>query len=195
VIPRLIVVTPGAPFDMAALRAAADALPPGMLAVQLREKEDRGRRVNIARILRELLKTQLLVVNSDVELAREVGADGVHLPRGGVAEARDVLPSAWITVAAHDDEDVRRAVAEGADAVLVSPIFSSPGKGPPRGLEAIRAARAIAKRRGVYALGGVDCSNAASCYEAGATGVAVIRAVFDASDPAAAAHALVAPPR
>jgi len=147
-----------------------------------------------ARILRALLKKQLLVINSDVDLAREIGADGVHLPKGGVAAARAVLPRAWISLAAHDDDDVRRAVSEGADAALVSPIFATPGKGPPRGLEAIRAARAIAPQLAIYALGGVDESNAAACRAAGATGVAVIRALFDAPDPAAAARALVKEP-
>jgi thiamine-phosphate pyrophosphorylase len=99
--------------------------------------------------------------------------------------------AAWITVAALTDLDVRHAAEDGADGALVSPIFATPGKGAPRGLDAIRRARAIAPRLGIHALGGIDPSNVASCLEAGATGVAAIRAIFGVLDPAAAARALV----
>jgi thiamine-phosphate pyrophosphorylase len=188
VTPRLVVVTPSGPFDVGIVRAAAEALPKGTLAVQLREKEDRDRRVHLAPILRDALRGQLLVINGDLELARDVGADGLHVP--SAARAREILPEAWISVPAHDDEDVRRAANEGANAALVSPIFATPGKGPPRGLEAIRAARRLAPGLAIYALGGVSLANAEACCSAGATGVAVIRAFFGAADPVAAARAL-----
>ncbi|HEY8075187.1 MAG TPA: thiamine phosphate synthase, partial [Labilithrix sp.] len=80
-------------------------------------------------------------------------------------------------------EDVIAAAREGASAVYVSPIFATPGKGAPRGLDAIRRARELAGDMLVYALGGVDASNAAACITAGADGVALIRAFFDADSP------------
>ena len=109
-----------------------------------------------------------------------------------VADARRVAAAAWVSVAAHDDADVERARELGADAALVSPIFTTPGKGEARGEVALRHARAIAGgAMAVYALGGVDQSRAGLCRDAGADGVAVIRSLLASADPAAEARAIV----
>ncbi len=197
--PRLILITDPCVSDaalLAAIRAVCASLPSRALAVQLRDKtDDATRRSHLARHLRGITRAhaQLFVVNSDLELAREVEADGAHLPVKGpsVEEARAALGrNAWISVPAHTDDDVRGAVEDGADAVLVSPIFAAPGKGQPRGVDAIRAARAFAPSLRIYALGGVDASNAASCQKAGATGAAAIRAILASADPAVAARSM-----
>ncbi|HQY64410.1 MAG: thiamine phosphate synthase [Myxococcales bacterium] len=131
------------------------------------------------------------VVNGDVGLARELAADGVHAPSGMPAGGlRAALGGLWLSRAAHAAEDVRAAAANSLDAVLVSPIYPVPGKGPARGLEALREARAIASesdaggalggRLRVLALGGVTPERAAACVRAGADGVAVMRAAFAA---------------
>jgi thiamine-phosphate pyrophosphorylase len=138
-----------------------------------------------------------LIVHSDASLALAVKADGVHLGgdvpvAGGLAEARRALPSAWLSVAAHTDADVERAVSGGADAVLVSPIYETPGKGPARGVAALASARALAPRLAIYALGGVVASRVGDCKQAGATGVAVIRALLAAKDPVAVARKIYA---
>jgi len=141
-----------------------------------------------------------LVINGDPRLARDVGADGVHLGRGagGVAEARALCGArAWVSVAAHSDEAVRAAAAGGADAVLVSPVFSTrppswrlPSK-PARGVDALRAAHAIcAGRVAVYALGGVTAERAGCCLDAGADGIAVVRALLASAEPGRVARAL-----
>jgi thiamine-phosphate pyrophosphorylase len=200
VTPRLVVITdpafePGA--VVSAVQGALTTLPCESLAVQWRDKRQ-APDLALARALREATRGRaLFVVNGDIELARSLGACGVHLGgHGGSASqvwrAREALgPSSFVSVAAHDDDGVRRAVADGADAALVSPIFATPGKGIPRGIAAVRAARRLAPGLSIYALGGVDGTNVASCLEAGATGVAVIRAVLAASNPASAAGALV----
>ena len=116
----------------------------------------------------------------------------MHLPNEGaplaarVASVRARLgEDALVTTSAHDDEDVRHAVLAGATSVLVSPIFETPGKGGPRGVEALAAARAVvdaarhAPRVWIYALGGVTPASAASCAAAGADGVAAIRALYE----------------
>jgi len=119
---------------------------------------------------------------------------GIHL--GGSARAKlrerraDLGDEAWISVPAHGDDDVTRAREEGASAVYVSPIYETPGKGPPRGLDAIRRARELAGPMRVYALGGIDVVNAAACIAAGADGVAVIRAVVASPDPVRALREL-----
>jgi thiamine-phosphate pyrophosphorylase len=136
-------------------------------------------------------------VHSDASLALAVNADGLHLGSDfggegarGLVEARRALPNVWISVAAHTDEDVERAAAGRADAVLVSPIYDSPGKGPPRGAAAIVSARALGPGLAIYALGGVEARRARACRDAGATGVAVIRALLAATDPVAVALAI-----
>jgi thiamine-phosphate pyrophosphorylase len=193
VTPRVVFITDPR-FDLArtarAIRAAAEAVGSQGLVVQLRDKAaDAASLVAAARALREVTRDvgALLVVNGPPSIAREVDADGVHVPSvGGVTDARELLgDAAFVTTSAHHDDDVRAASAAGATGVLVSPIFATPGKGAPRGLPAITAARAIvdAARRTppmlVYALGGVTRANAALCRGAGADGVAAIRALYD----------------
>ena len=194
--PRLVVITDPAyapEVIVRQLRTALEAVPPGTVAVQVRDRAARPEA--LARALRELTRAHgaMLLVNRDVALAAEVGADGVHFGSDPVdPSARATLgKGAWVTVAAHTEDDVRAAVEAGADAVLVSPIFASPGKGTPRGVAALAEARRIAPNLALFALGGVDGSNAGACLAAGASGVAVIRALLDAHDAAAVARALV----
>jgi len=201
--PRVLLVTDSRYADAQTLRVVrevGDALPRGAFGVQLR---DNARSRDLVRGLAERLRVvtrvsgALFVVNGDVALAVDVGADGVHLGGGApaFAVARDAFPNGWVSVAAHSDADVVRALDDRADAVLVSPIFETPGKGPPRGLHALERAAALADphRLAVYALGGVDASRASACLAAGAHGVAVIRALLDATDPGAAARAILDP--
>ena len=201
--PRIILVTdPRYGLDLTArvVRWAAAALGPQRLLVQLRDKQGgEAARTVAARALRDVTREvrALLVINGDTALAHAVGADGVHLPStkhgddeplaSRVAEARARLgDGAFVTAAAHDDADVDAADRAGATAAMVSPIFATPGKGQARGVAAITSARAVvdASRRApsllLYALGGVTTGAAAACYEAGADGVAVIRALYDA---------------
>jgi thiamine-phosphate pyrophosphorylase len=208
--PALVLVTdPAFPDDriVAVVLAVGAGLPAGSFAVQLRDKaRDRASVASLAARLRErtLALGVALIINGDAALAHEVGADGVHLGRdaGTVEAARRIAgEAAWISVAAHDDADVERARDALADAVLVSPIFATPGKGPPRGTAALGRAKALAAggsgqaRLGVYALGGVDGGRAELCRAAGADGVAVVRALLAAPDPLEVARALVGPAR
>jgi thiamine-phosphate pyrophosphorylase len=185
------------------IEAAGGALAPGALAIQVRDKS--AAPVDLARTVERLRRVTvrtgaLLVVNAATSEALRVavdgGADGAHVPcrPERISDARTLLgPSAWISTPAHADEDASIAESAGATGVLVSPIFESPGKGPARGVEALVAARAYAAELVLVALGGVDASRAATCAAAGADGVAVIRALLDARDPAATARALAAP--
>lgn len=204
--PRIILVTDPAYGDDGIVRCVETvgrALPAGSLCVQLRDKQRAivSLRVFASRV--RLVTRSVgasLVINGDAALARDVGADGVHLGRDGgtVAQARSICGArAWISVSAHSDGAVRRAVRDGADAVLVSPVFPSR---PPsvlaaekegRGLDALRSARAIGDGRiALYALGGVDADNTRACAEAGADGVAVVRALLASPEVARVAKAM-----
>jgi thiamine-phosphate diphosphorylase len=204
--PRIILVTDPAFGDDAIVKCAeavACELPPGWLAVQLRDKRRPLVSLRVfasrLRLVTRAVKASL-VINGDPHLARDVDADGVHLGAGAgtVAEARAVCGRRiWVSVATHSNGAVQRGADDGADAVLVSPVFPSrppsvlEGAKEGRGTDALRAARIlVGDRCAVYALGGVTTDNASACVAAGADGVALIRGLLAARNPARAACAL-----
>jgi thiamine-phosphate pyrophosphorylase len=183
--PRLLIITALDVVPEAALmdriRAAA-ALPPDIrsrVAVQLRDPELTGRALfEFGARLRAATRAAeiALVVNDRLDLARSLAAEGVHLGRRSVsvADARSFLgQDIWVSVSCHAPSEVPRAAQAGADAALLSPIFASPGKGPPLGVEALRDASGSLP---IIALGGVDAGALPACFQAGAAGVAAIRA-------------------
>ncbi len=124
-----------------------------------------------------------LIVNDRLDIARLLCADGIHLGQRSVSieTARAFLgQNAWISRSAHSLHELIVAAREGANAALLSPIFVSPGKGVPIGLDALKEGRQMLNRHGfamkLYALGGVSMKNAEECFGAGADGVASIRA-------------------
>jgi thiamine-phosphate pyrophosphorylase len=196
--PRILLITDAAFADDAVLRAietVGEVAPPGTFAVQLRDRAKTGEeRAAWARLLRERTRARhaALVVNGDLGLARAVGADGVHFGAHATQESIAAAAGFWRSVAAHTDDDVAAARQARVDAVLVSPVFESPGKGPPRGVAALERAVTIADGQlAVIALGGVGASEARACFDAGAHGVAAIRALLCAVDPASAARAML----
>jgi thiamine-phosphate pyrophosphorylase len=206
--PKIILVTDSTYADdriVEVVEACARALPKGTFAVQLRDrkKEEPALRA-FAERLRATTKElgAMFLVNGHTQIAKDVGADGIHL--GGTAvkvpQARELFGAAgeslFVTIAAHSDQAVKLGAKDGANGALVSAIFASPGKAAGRGVDALRTARVSARaseeneRFTIYALGGVERSNAAECALAGADGVAVIRALLLASDPGAEALAI-----
>lgn len=116
-----------------------------------------------------------ILVNDRVDVALAAGAHGAHLRSHaitGVEWRRLVPPGFILTLACHSLQEVRQV--EGVDFVLFSPVFFSPGKGQPAGLDVLREA-AAATRVPVLALGGVTAENAPACINAGAAGIAAIR--------------------
>jgi len=156
------------------------------LSVQLRDPQLSGRELyRLGRALREVTASMgaSLIVNDRADLVMILGADGLHLGRRSmsIADARALLgPGAWISMSAHSVEDALAAARAGANAVLLSPIFASPGKGEPLGVGALARARAGLRAEGLvlclYALGGVTAGDVEACLVAGADGVAAIRA-------------------
>ena len=177
---------------------ASRAIPAGNFAVLLRDhtRDDLGV-VDVAQQLVNITRDHghfFLVKQNHLRVAYEVGADGVHVndPRPNGKDFR-ASEKGVVSASAHSDNDVQHALSHDIDWVLVSPIFPTPNKGEPRGISAIANAAEIKGKHAsprIIALGGVDASNAKSCMDAGADGVAVIRAILDAVDPFAAARAL-----
>ena len=156
------------------------ALANGVTMVQVREKDLEAR--DLLDLTRRCLAFEnpygtRILVNEHAEVALAAGAHGVHLPAGSIApsDLRGVAPAGFVIGAStHSLEELRAAEADGADFAVFGPVFASPGKGAPLGLDALRAA-ANAVRLPVWALGGVDASNAEDCIAAGAAGIAAIR--------------------
>ncbi|MBY0447891.1 MAG: thiamine phosphate synthase [Hyphomonadaceae bacterium] len=97
----------------------------------------------------------VLLLGADAELARRIGADGVHVPERLWRKGRP--PGLrLITCAAHGPAALRSAALRKADAALLSPVFPSRSPSAQRAL-GLRAARALAAGSAgrVYALGGV----------------------------------------
>lgn len=133
-----------------------------------------------------------LIVNDDVELALEVDAAGAHLGRddGALPAARARLGTRLLGASCYDSlERARSAAAQGADYVAFGSVFASPTK--PAAVRAPLALFAATRALGVprVAIGGITLENAPALIAAGADCVAVISAVFDAPDAAAAARA------
>jgi len=134
-------------------------------------------------------------VNDDVELARLVGADGVHLGEDDAptSHARGVLgPDALVGRSAGGVEAALEAVRGGADYLGVGAVFATPTKpdGEVAGLALIRALARENLPTPWFAIGGVTLETAPSVAAAGAPGFAVVRAVLDAEDPESAAREL-----
>ena len=134
------------------------------------------------------------IVNDDARLAREVGADGVHLGEhdGAIADARALLgEDAIIGASCYDDiARARTLAAQGADYLAFGAFFPSPTKPHARRAtpDLLRDSAALGLPR--VAIGGIGPDNARALVAAGADLLAVIGGVFDAPDPVAAARAI-----
>jgi thiamine-phosphate pyrophosphorylase len=175
------------------LSRVAPAISSGALcALQYRSKSaDAARRRTEAQSLAQLCRRHgvPLIINDDLELALEVGAEGLHLgiEDGDLAAARARLPGRILGASCYDRlELARRAVAAGADYVAFGSVFASPTKPG-----AVRAPLALfGHDLGVpkVAIGGITAQNAPQLVAAGADAVAVLSDLFDAPDVAARAR-------
>lgn len=181
------------------LAATAAALAAGVRWLQYRNKRaDAATRRMQARALRALTRAHgaKLVVNDDADLALEVHADGVHVGR----DDPDPLPrlaragaAMVVGVSCYDDlARAQAALAAGADYVAFGSVFASPTK--PGAVRAPLALLTQARAAGMHvvAIGGIGAENVAQVAAAGAHAAALITAVYDAADPAAAARELIA---
>lgn len=177
----------------ALLAKAAEAARAGVDYIQLREKDLSARELEalarqVVAIVRENSPSTLLLINSRTDVALAAGADGVHLRADDVEphEVRQVLEVSahrplvigqfLVAISCHSKQDVIRAESDAADFAVFAPVFGKRGGAAgtlSAGLAALREACGAKIR--VLALGGVTIENAASCLDAGASGIAGIR--------------------
>jgi thiamine-phosphate pyrophosphorylase len=185
--------------DRPILEVAAAALAGGATMIQLRERDLEGRALlDLAVALVAAAKAHpraQVVVNDRLDVALAARAAGVHLPAAGlpIAAARARCPARFLVGrSVHGVAEAREAAKAGADYLICGPVFptaSKTGLGEPIGPEIVRKA-AEAVRVPVWAIGGITPENATALKGLPIAGVAVIGAVANAADPAAAVAAL-----
>jgi len=191
----LVLTDPVAGYD----RCAEAAVAGGVRYLQLRMKNTpRERERATGARLRAITRGTgtRFIVNDDVDLARELDADGVHLGQGDLplAEARRrwPVPGKVFGLSTHNAAQAEAAVALAPDYIGVGPVFATPSKAVPDPVLGLAALGVLVRASPLttVAIGGIDATNLPDVLATGAANFAVIRAVNRASDPAAAIRAL-----
>ena len=164
------------------IKAAVDAK---ISHIQIREKQLNARLLfDLARRAALITKNSetALLVNDRADVALAANADGAHLTANSLSVKiirQSFSLNFIIGISAHSLADVLNAKNESADFATFSPIFSTPNKGEPQGLEKLREVCREAGEFPIIALGGVDESNFESALAVGGRGVAAIRSFND----------------
>lgn len=179
-LPALYAISNAAELGVEAFMASLQArLDTGLQLVQLREKD-----ISPA-ALRELAQRVVtlahargakVLINGDAALAREVGADGVHLSAIQLAGLTERPITGWCAASCHNTAELRRAEALGCDFAVLSPVL--PTRSHPgalhlgwEGFADIAAGSTIP----VYALGGLRREDMRTAWQHGAHGIAMLR--------------------
>jgi thiamine-phosphate pyrophosphorylase len=185
---RLYLVT-GARADLGDFLEAA--IRGGVDIVQVREKELSDR--DLLAVLREAREITRrlevpLVVNDRLDLAVLCGAEFVHVGQNDIPVEEARRFGVGVGLSTHAEREIDGAAA---DYIGVGPVYPTPTKEgrPAVGLELVTYAAKRA-RTPWFAIGGIDASNAEEVVAAGATRIAVVRAIGDAADPERAARTL-----
>jgi 8-oxo-dGTP diphosphatase len=158
------------------------ALQRGLRMVMVREKQMAAeqRRTLTTEVLRRCRRAgAMTVVNSDEELARSSGADGLHLTSAQLLQASRRPALAWCGASCHDERELEHAAVLGLDYVVLGPVLetASHAAAAPMGWECFES-----MIRGysvpVYALGGMTLQHFGAACRAGAQGVAMIRGAW-----------------
>ena len=180
----------GDAFLDAALRGGVDI-------VQLRAKEAQDAAIVAAGrryAARCAAHGALFVLNDRPDLVADAHADGVHVGQDDVSvtRARELVGAERIVgLSTHTPAQVDAAASDDVDYIGVGPIHATPTKPgrPAVGLELVRHAAGHAACP-FFAIGGIDATTAGAVRNAGATRIAVVRAITDAADPQRAALTL-----
>jgi len=184
--------------DTRIAEAVEQAIKGGCHVIQYRDKSlDHSHRLKQAQALKEIcrLHNALFIINDDIELARRVKADGVHLGRedGKLAQARQVLgENSIIGISCYNQLELAlQAEQEGADYVAFGSFFSSSIKpdAARADLTLLQQAR-LQLQIPIVAIGGIDSFNANSLINQGADMLAVISAIFAQDDIQQATHTI-----
>lgn len=191
---RLYFISDAEPGGRPLLDVLAPALAGGVDIFQLRCKHaPDAELLRNAQLAREACDEAgaLFILNDRPDLVAQAGADGVHVGQedAAIADARAVIGDDYlIGVSTHAPDQLRKAIDGFADYAGVGPVHETPTKPgrPAVGLDYVRRAAAHATVP-FFAIGGIDATTAAAVIDAGATRVAVVRAIAHAEEPERAA--------
>jgi len=183
------------------LARAEAALKGGVRTLQIRDKKQgykhHLKRANTLRALTTRYSAKL-IVNDSIQLARESGADGVHLGRGDIeslAILRDETGSDLIlgVTCRGDAAFGREALAAGADYLSFGAVFPTVSKPevPAIGLARIQKARQLFPDDNIIAIGGITLEAIAAVKSTGVDSAAVISGLFAADDIEWTAKAMI----
>lgn len=172
------------------LDKVASSLKGGVQILQLREKKATAKEfINLAKKVKELcsLYNAIFIINDRVDIAKIVGADGVHLGQDDIDidSARDILgKDAIIGLSTHAPEQAINAINTNADYIGVGPVFTTPTK-PGRVAVGIEYVKWASENVDLpwFAIGGINLDNAKEVITAGAKRIAVVRAIINAENP------------
>lgn len=172
-------------WEVGALRATSElkaAIQGGLRLVQVREgaMQEPERKDFATEAVRQMQASAgIVLISGDQDLARELGADGVHLPARALMSAAARPQVAWCSASCHDENELARAVELDVDFVLMGPLRETPthpgkaGLGWERFAELVRACPLP-----VFALGGLQPRDLHLARSQGAHGIAMIRGAW-----------------
>ncbi|HSA07431.1 MAG TPA: thiamine phosphate synthase [Candidatus Gastranaerophilales bacterium] len=174
------------------LNAIAASLKGGVEIVQLREKTANAKEIiEIGKKVRDLCAVYdaLFIINDRIDIALALEADGVHLGQDDidVKTARNILGNdVIIGLSTHAPEQAQKSINSEADYIGIGPVYTTPTK-PGRkstGLEYVKWASENIKMPW-FAIGGIDTETVSEVVKAGASRIAVVRAIINAKNPEA----------
>jgi len=188
-LPRLYLLTDRRQTHQRPLASAlSQALEAGVRMVQIREKDlDTPELIDLAQQLIPVIKQHhgKVLLNDRVDLALALNADGVHLRSDSLPlplTRRLLGHEKLIGISTHSVEEVQYAESEGADFVVLGPIFETPSKqiyGHPLGLHTLETACRVSHLP-IFAIGGITAKHVHPVISSGAYGIAVISSILQA---------------
>lgn len=170
----------------------------GVDIIQVRAKTEKSSKLlKLARAVVQAAKDSPVpvIINDNIEVAYETGADGVHLGQEDWAALprhdrhQRLIGLEILGLSTHSLRQAQTSERDGANYIGVGPIFptgTKPGRAPV-GVELVRQVSAHVATP-FFAIGGITLDNLDSVLAAGATRIAVVSAILNTPDVAAAAR-------
>ena len=161
------------------LERLEEALDKGLRLIQVRDKGwPFAQRLWFAEAVRRIAGQHgaLVLINDDEDIARRIGADGLHLSAAGLAACMQRPDFDWVGASCHGADELCRAAELGLDYTLLGPVLPTPTHPEATGLGWAEFARLITGTPlPVFALGGMKNAMLAAAQEHGAHGIALMR--------------------
>ncbi len=186
-LPNLYGITHASQIGTAAQLAALDvALAHGLKLVQLRENAlpemQRESFVSAAVARCQQYGAQVLV-NGDAQLARAIGADGLHLPARQLMALNQRPPFPLVAASCHERRELEHAARLGLDFAVLGPVKPTATHPGDAGIGWESFAQLVSRLPlPVYAIGGLASADLPDALAAGAQGIAAIRAAWKSRD-------------